>query len=122
MALYEILIRFNDSGSLQGAHAQYLTNGMPGPAVPLSLVDDADKPTLAAAMGEATTAALAKAEAADTARKNAEARFAEVAGENIEALKADNAAKDANIQALLAKVADLEALAESQTKDADPQP
>lgn len=70
---------------------------------------------MAAAMGDVASAALAKAEEADTARKEAdtarkasEDRFASVDGESIKALQADNQAKDANIQALLARVAELE--------------
>jgi predicted transcriptional regulator of viral defense system len=96
--LHEVLLRFGVDGKLAGAHAQYLDaitedgaviSATPGPAIPLALVDAADKPTLAAALGEATAALIAAKEAAE----------AEAA-----ALRADNAAKDANMQALLAEV------------------
>ena len=100
--LYEVLLRF-ESGALKGAHAQYVSGvredgatiqAKPGPAIPLSLVDAADKPTLAAALGEATAALIAAKEAAE----------AEAA-----ALRAEAAAKDANIQTLLAEVEALRA-------------
>lgn len=99
--LYEILLRFDGDGNLQGAHAQYLEgvkkdgtviSATPGHAIPLSLVPSADKPTLTAAIGEAAEALLVAKEAAE----------AEAAG-----VKAEFKAKDANIQALLTQVEDL---------------
>lgn len=103
--LYEVLLRFGENGKLKGAHAQYLETieedgvviqASTGPAIPLSLADDKDKPTLAAALGEATAALIAAKEAAE----------AEAA-----ALRADNAAKDANLQVLLAEVEAMRAAA-----------
>ena len=100
--LNEILIRIK-GGVLKGAHAIYeegvkkdgaWLSSTVSPAIPLSLVDAADKPTLAAALGEATAALIAAKEAAE----------AEAA-----ALRAEAAAKDANIQALLAEVEALRA-------------
>lgn len=108
--LNELLFRFNDDGDLQGVHAIYLEgiaeNGVriqaqPGTAIPLSLVDAADRPTVAAALGDAMSAVV-------TAKETAEAAYAAKCAE-CDALDMEVAAKDANIQTLLAKVADLEA-------------
>lgn len=104
--LYEVLLRFGVDGKLAGAHAQYLESitedgvvisATPCNAIPLSLVEAADKATLTAALGKATAALIAAKEAAE----------AEAA-----ALRADNAAKDANIQTLLAEVEALRAAAQ----------
>lgn len=101
--LYEVLLRFGRDGQIVGAHAQYLEGisedgvaiqAQEGPAIPLSLVDVADKPTLKGVLGEATEALLlAKEEAERQARD----------------LTAENQAKDANIQDLINKVDDLKA-------------
>ncbi len=99
--LYEVLLRF-EGGTLKGAHAQYLNTiqrdgvtitATPGDAVPLSLVADVDKPTLTKVLTAAKLALL-------TAKETAESEAA--------ALKADNAAKDANIQELLARAEEAE--------------
>ena len=103
--LYEILFRFDGAGTLQGAHAQYINNGMPGPAIPLSLVDVADKPTLAAALGEATSALIAAKEAA-------EAEAAE--------MRAESKAKDATAQDLSTRIFEMEA--DARAAAASPRP
>lgn len=100
--LYEVLLRFGVDGKLAGAHAQYLDtitedgvviSATPGHAIPLSLVEAADKATLTAALGEASAALLNAKEAAE----------AEVAS-----LRAEMQVKDATAQSLLARVAELE--------------
>lgn len=126
--LYEILFRFDENGKLKGAHAQYLKDGFPGPAIPLSLVESKDKPTVKGALGNAMASCLESKEAAeakavelqadfkakiaelqaDVETKAArvvalEAKLADFSSTNIEHLRADNAAKDANIQTLLAE-------------------
>lgn len=74
--LYEVLLRFDENGALKGAHAQYLEGitedgviiqAKPGPAMPLSLADAADIPTLKATMGDANYALLTAKEAAEAA-------------------------------------------------------
>ena len=101
--LYEVLLRFDDAGKLKGAHAQYLDaitedgvviSATPGHAIPLSLVEAADKATLTAALGEASAALL-------TAKEAAEAE--------VVSLRAEMQAKDATAQSLMARVAELEA-------------
>lgn len=99
--LYEILFRFDGDGKLQGAHAQYISNGIPGPAIPLSLAADDDKPTVKEALGAAMTSCLEAKEAAEARATELEAKVASVAG--VLDAKAEIAAKDANIQALLAE-------------------
>lgn len=100
--IYEILFRFDEAGKLKGAHAQYLENGFPGPAVPLSLVADKDKPTVKSALGDTMAACLEAKEAAEARAIEAEAKAAEVA--DLLEVKALLDAKDANIQALLAQL------------------
>jgi predicted transcriptional regulator of viral defense system len=118
--LHEALLRFGSDGALKGAHAQYLESitedgvvisATPGPAIPLSLVDAADKPTLAAALGEATSALIAAKEAAEAeaAALRADNAAKEAAEAEAAALRAEAAAKDANIQTLLAEVEALRA-------------
>lgn len=101
--LYEILLRFDESGALKGAHAQYLEGiaedgviiqAKPCAAIPLSLAAKADVPTLKSVLGTAAAALL-------TAKETAEA--------DATAARAEFEAKDATAQALLAQVADLEA-------------
>lgn len=98
--LYEILVRFDEFGKPKGAHAQYLDgiardgvliSAQPGPAIPLALVDTSDALTLKDVLGDAFVGIVA-------AKDEAEAQVA--------ALEAEGAAKDANIQQLMA---DLEA-------------
>lgn len=93
--LYEVLLRFDEAGALKGVHAQYLSvvkedgkviSAVPGQAVPLSLVDEGDKATLKAALGEAAVALI-------EAKEAAEAAVTEVA-----------MTKDAIIQDLMSKV------------------
>lgn len=93
--LYEILFRFDEAGKLKGAHAMYLEgvsedgvvlSAQTGAAVPLSLVEGADALTVKKVLGDATLALL-------TAKEEAEADAA--------SFRADNTAKDANIQSLL---------------------
>ena len=112
--LYEILLRFNDAGKLQGAHVQYCANGVPGIATSLSLVAAKDKPTLKAAIGEAMLAALEAKETAEerateakSAADAAEAKVASVSGQI--AVTEQLAAKDAIIQELLGHIAKLDA-------------
>jgi hypothetical protein len=89
--LYEVLLRFDADGKLQGAHAQYLEgikedgvvlSAQPGGALPLSLVDSADGLTLKGVLGDSLSAVIeAEADAA--------------------AARAEMEAKDANIQTML---------------------
>lgn len=98
--LYEVLLRFDGPTILRGAHVQYIEgfavdgqviSAKLGDALPLSLADKADEPTLAGAIGEAALALLTAKEAAEADATAARAEFK---------------AKDDNIQAL---IADLEA-------------
>jgi hypothetical protein len=97
--LYEVLLRFNEQGKLQGAHAQYLElikedgtviQASPGNALPLSLVEGTDGLTLKGVLGDSLSAVIAAKEAAEADAAAARAEFA---------------AKDANIQALLEQMA-----------------
>ena len=58
---------------------------------------------------EVQVSALKTAAEATIRADEAEAKFAAVAGEDIEALKAENAAKDANMQTLMSEVEALKA-------------
>lgn len=96
--LYEVLLRFDADGKLQGAHAQYLEgikedgviiSAQPGGALPVSLVDNADGLTIKKILGEALASVIDAKEAAE----------AEVA-----ATRAEMEAKDANIQTLMAQL------------------
>ena len=118
--LYEVLLRFDSDGALKGAHAQYLDaitedgvviSATPGPAIPLSLVEAADKATLTAALGEASAALITAKEAAEAeaAALRADNAAKEAAEAEAAALRAEAAAKDANIQTLLAEVEALRA-------------
>ena len=107
--LYEVLLRFDAEGKLAGAHAQYLSGiaedgvtlqATPGDAVPLSLVDAADKLTLKKVLGDAT-AALVDAKEAAEAEKEAITTKAEA---DAAAARAEIEAKDASIQALMAEL------------------
>ena len=107
--LYEVLLRFDAEGKLAGAHAQYLSGiaedgvtlqATPGDAVPLSLVDAADKLTLKKVLGDATAALVEAKEAAESEATEAKARAEADAAE----ARAELEAKDASIQALLAEL------------------
>lgn len=86
---YEILIRYDEAGALQGAHYQarriMTVDGVrvmdqPGPAIPLALAaspDGPSLPTLQAVLGEALTAALSQVDTLTTALAAADARAAE---------------------------------------------
>lgn len=95
--LYEVLFRFDATGKIQGCHASYLDsiveNGVviqaqQGVAMPVSLLDVADKLTVKQLLGTMVAPAIAAKEAAEALAA---------------ALGAENIAKDANIQALLAE-------------------
>lgn len=100
--LYEFLVRFDEEGKFKGAHAQYLNGAVPGPAVPLSQLPDADRPTIANVVGESLLACLEARDEAEARALTAEAKV-ESASEVIDA-KAEMDAKDANIQALMAEL------------------
>lgn len=102
--LYEVLLRFDGADKLRGAHAQYIEgyavdgqaiSATLGPAIPLSLVDEADKAALKVVLGEANMALL-------TAKESAEADAAVARAEVVEA---EQRVKDAE-----AKVAEMEAV------------
>jgi hypothetical protein len=93
--LYEVLLRFDADGKLQGAHAQYLEgikedgvvlSAQPGGALPLSLVDSADGLTLKGVLGDSLSAVIEAKEAAEA---------------DAAAARAEMEAKDANIQTML---------------------
>lgn len=119
--LYEFLVRFDGAGKFQGAHAQYTEGQTPLPAVPLSKVASADRATIKAVVGEAMLACLEAKEGAEAAALAAEERATVAEAKEAEAvakvesvahliaIKEQLDAKDATAQALLAKVADLEA-------------
>ena len=107
--LNELLVRFDDNGAFQGAHAVYLYKVYDGPPadpatkmvsaslgnpVAIAKVDVADRAKLVAVVGEAM---VALAEAREAAEVDAQAKAGELAAKN-----AELAAKDATAQELLA--------------------
>ena len=107
---YEILIRYDEAGALQGAHYQtrriMTVDGMrvmdqPGPAIPLALAaspDGPSLPTLQAVLDEALTTALAQVDTLTTALAAADAR-AEAAETRAAAAEARAAAAEAALEA-----------------------
>lgn len=72
--LYEVLFRFDESGKLKGAHAQYLETvdedgtilaQKVGNAIPLSLLDSGDGLTVKKVLGDALSAVIEAKEAAE---------------------------------------------------------
>lgn len=113
--LYEVLLRFDGADKLRGAHAQYIEgykvgdtiiSAKLGDAIPLSLVDAADVESLTNSLGESNLALLFAKEAAEADSLAAKER-ATVA----EAKEAEAVAKVEELTPLLARVAELEAIA-----------
>lgn len=96
--LYEVLFRFDESGKLKGAHAQYLETVAEdgailaqklGDALPVSLLEGDDGLTVKKILGEALATVIEAKEAAEA---------------DAAAARAEMEAKDANIQGLLAEL------------------
>lgn len=115
--IYEVLIRFNGGGALQGAHVQYLEGvardgvpiqATPGPALPLSLADAGDQLTLAAVLGEATIAAVEASTSALAELADVRAQLAQREVE-LTSVRAQLGQREAEIAAVRAQMAQREA-------------
>lgn len=98
--LYEILIRFDETGAFAGAHSQHLAGiqrdgvtiqATPQPARPLSRLAAPDRATVADVIGEATVALIEAREAAETKVREHEAT---IAAKNAELAAAEARAAD----------------------------
>jgi hypothetical protein len=118
--LNELLVRFDDDGKFQGAHAVYLyrtvdpdtgkqvTASLGGPTA-IAKASEADRAKLAAVVGEAL---VALAEAREAAEADAQAKAGELAAKDAELV-----AKDAVAQELLGQAEAAEKRAQYYAKD-----